>query len=244
MLASLNVTSSSSSSVRDGHFGVGKRILIARELDLVAFDALGLPRHRLHPVRLRLVAGRERVCVPGVVEVLGRHDAEEEDVVRLAGQRQPMPLDLLRRQILHREILIDQVQHVALLAFDRDRDEAQLGGPVVVFGRMQAVQVVDVADLQDRQRGQQRLDAADGGRVLRPELLREARLHDLECWFGHFILQVCASRSVNRPSLAGSTDTLAMMRMATSAGMARPSLRDVGCRRPDGGQSGAGSRHG
>ena len=34
-----------------------------------------------------------------------------------------------------------------------------------------------------------------------------------KCWFSHFILQVCASRSGNKPSLAGSTDLLLMMAM-------------------------------
>ena len=128
-------------------FRLGECVLILRELDLVAFGLLGSSRQRLNPMRLRLVAGLERVGVLGVVEILAWHNAEKEHVVRLAGQRQPMPLDLLGRQILYCEIVVDNVQDVALGAFDRHRDKAHLERPIVVFGWVQPGPIVDVADL-------------------------------------------------------------------------------------------------
>ena len=136
-----------------------------------------------------------------------------------------MPPDLLAGQVLHREVVIDDVQQVALGALDRHRDEAQFARPIFVLARMQPAVVVDLADLQDWQCRQQRLHAADGWCILRLEFLREARFHDLECWFRHFILPVCASRSGNKPSLAGSTDLLLMMMAATAAWMVWPLLR-------------------
>ena len=51
------------------------------------------------------------------------------------------------------------------VTFDRHRHEAQLGRPIVVLRRMQAGPSRSTSPiLQDRQRRQQRLDAADGGR--------------------------------------------------------------------------------
>ena len=114
-------------------FRIGKGIGVARAVDLVALDAFRLARGDLHPQRLGFLAGLERRCVPRVVQVLRGHDAEEEVVVGLRRKRQTLPLDLLRGQVLHRDLLIDQVQHVPLLALDRDGHEAQLGRPIVLF---------------------------------------------------------------------------------------------------------------
>ena len=85
MLASRNVTSSSSSSVRVGHFGGREGILIAGEVDLVAVDdpppcATSACTHSVLRLARKPVSADR---VPGVIQVLRRHDAEKEDVVRL-----------------------------------------------------------------------------------------------------------------------------------------------------------------
>ena len=73
-----------------------------------------------------LLAGLQVARVPSVVEILRRHVAKKEHVVGLRGERQAEALDARARQIVHRQILVDQVQRVALLTLDRDVHEAQL----------------------------------------------------------------------------------------------------------------------
>jgi hypothetical protein len=85
--------------------------------------------------RAFLGAALEVLIIPGVVQVLRRHMAEKKIVVRLGRQRQPKALDLLARQILHRQLFIDQMQQVLFLADDRDVDEAIFRGPVVSSSR-------------------------------------------------------------------------------------------------------------
>ena len=51
-------------------FRLGEGALILRKLDLVTVDLLGSSRQRLNPMRLRQVAGLERIGVPGIVEIL------------------------------------------------------------------------------------------------------------------------------------------------------------------------------
>ena len=92
--------------------------------DLIAFDVFCFPAQSLQPTLLGRTAGRESLIVPRIVEVLRRHDAQEENVMRLGRERQAKALDLLGLQVLLGQVLIDDMKQAILRPDDRNDDEA------------------------------------------------------------------------------------------------------------------------
>ena len=75
---------------------------------------------------------------------------EEEDVVRLGGERQAETQDFPPAST-HRELFVDQMECFAVLAFDGTLDETQLVRPERLLVRMQTREVARVHDCMVRQ---------------------------------------------------------------------------------------------
>src|SRR6185295_8511432 len=102
-----------------------------------------------------------------------------------------------------------------------------------------------------------RLYAADGWSVLRLEFLREARFHDLQFRIGSHHCSLAFSRHCLWRRRPGTTNAWFMIaiggigggglvgvvvELGKSLGLLSGLARDVGCRRPGGGQVGSGFR--
>src|SRR5271166_5735752 len=106
---------------------IGESVGIPSEVNLVCFDTLVFSAGSLHPHRLSLFARLAVTQVPRVVFVTCWKMAQEKHIKRFRRQHQTEPLDFPARQKLERDVLIDQMQRVALLTFDWYVYEAQLG---------------------------------------------------------------------------------------------------------------------
>src|SRR5262249_5054147 len=94
--------------------------------DLVGFKALFFTAYNYRPERFRLLDAFERGLVPVVLQIPGGNLTQEQDVFRFGCERQAEALNSSRRDIFQREVFIDQMEPILLLAFDRHIDETQL----------------------------------------------------------------------------------------------------------------------
>ena len=143
-------------------FRIGERILVLRELDLVAIDTLG----RRDVACIQCVLASWQALSASAFQVLSRFcdgtmQKKNTSCGLQASASRCRLIFLAGRYCTARSssMTCSMSRLAPLIGTD---NEAQLARPVVVFGRMQPGPVVDVADLDDRQRRQQRLHAADG----------------------------------------------------------------------------------